>query len=78
MKFISYFVYLLLTCGLSALDFQGTKQLAEGGNSIAQWHNLGFIYAKGKEVPQDYKEATRWLIKSADQGYASAQYTLLV
>jgi TPR repeat protein len=27
-------------------------------------------------VPQDYTEAVRWYRKSADQGYAKAQYAL--
>jgi uncharacterized protein len=76
MKFISFiFAYLFLICGLSALDFQETKQLAEGGNSIAQ-QNLGQIYRFGKGVPQDNIHALGWYTKSADQGNAKAQCDL--
>lgn len=43
MKFILFvFANLCLTCGLSALDFQETKKLAEGGDALAQF-NLGFV-----------------------------------
>ncbi len=31
------------------------------------------MYANGKGVKQDSKEAFKWLQKSADQGYAKAQ-----
>ena len=31
------------------------------------------MYANGKGVKQDFKEAFKWLQKSADQGYAKAQ-----
>jgi TPR repeat protein len=76
MKSISFiFAYLFLTCGLSALDFQETKKLAEGGSGLAQY-SLGVMYANGDGVPQDYKEAMKWYRKSADQGNANAQFSL--
>jgi TPR repeat protein len=34
------------------------------------------MYYRGEGVPQDYAEALRWYGKSADQGYARAQYNL--
>ncbi len=34
------------------------------------------MYAEGKGVGQDYKEAVSWYRKSANQGYAKAQYNL--
>ena len=37
---------------------------------------LGFLYAKGQSVPQDYKEAAKWFRLAADQGDAAAQYNL--
>lgn len=37
---------------------------------------LGFLYAKGQGVPQDYKEAVKWYRLAADQGYVTAQYNL--
>ena len=76
MKFISFiFAYLFLICGLSALDFQETKQLAEGGNSIAQ-QNLGQIYYFGKGVPQDDKEAFAWWSVAKANGEELAEKNL--
>ena len=51
------------------------KPLAEQGNAIAQI-NLGWIYAKGKGVPQNDKTAAKWFRLSAEQGDADAQYNL--
>jgi len=39
-------------------------------------HNLGFMYDKGRGVPQDYTEAIKWYRKAAEQGYSSSQYNL--
>ncbi len=33
-------------------------------------------HAEGRGVPQDYKEALRWLRLVAEKGHASAQYSL--
>ena len=49
--------------------------LAEQGNVTAQY-NLGYIYEKGKGVPQDYKEAVRLYRLSAEQGDVDAQLKL--
>src|SRR5438270_450131 len=38
--------------------------------------NLGYIYAHGEGVPQDFTEAAKWYRKSADQGVALAQQNL--
>jgi hypothetical protein len=51
------------------------RKAAEQGDAKAQV-NLGFMYGKGKGVPQDYAEAVKWYRKAADQGYASAQFNL--
>ena len=69
------FAILFLTCGVSALDFQETKKLADGGDKTAQY-NLGWIYANGRGVTQDYKEAVTWYRKAAQQGEAMAQANL--
>ena len=37
---------------------------------------LGESYAEGKGVPQDYAEAVKWFRKAAEQGSATAQYSL--
>ena len=34
------------------------------------------MYSEGQGVPQDYAEAGKWYRRSAEQGYAQAQYNL--
>jgi TPR repeat protein len=46
--------------------------LAENGSAIAQYR-LGLLYYAGKGVPQDFKTAMAWFLKSAEQGNADAQ-----
>lgn len=48
-----------------------TKELAEKGNALAQ-HIMGLRCTLAK----DYTEAAKWYRKSAEQGFAEAQYTL--
>lgn len=48
---------------------------AEQGNAEAQF-DLGFMYANGKGVPQDYAEAAKCYRKAADQGRPLAQFNL--
>ena len=51
-------------------DINDIKQAAEKGDAMAQ-HSLGFIHYKGLGgVPQDYAEALKWFLKSAEQGFA--------
>ena len=38
--------------------------------------NLGWMYAGGKGVPQDYKTALKWYRLAAEQGNANAQISL--
>jgi len=49
--------------------------LAERGDARAQAY-LGFMYANGYGVPQNYIKAANWLRLASEQGYASAQYWL--
>ncbi|MGU9962712.1 MAG: tetratricopeptide repeat protein [Candidatus Halichondribacter symbioticus] len=49
--------------------------LAESGHPGAQY-NLALLYANGKGVPQDYKEAAKWYTLSAEQGAPLAQNNL--
>jgi TPR repeat protein len=42
------------------------RPLAEQGRAVAQ-HNLGFMYANGQGVPQDYAAAVKWWRKAAAQ-----------
>ena len=51
------------------------RKAAEQGDARGQFY-LGFMYAKGQGVPQDYKEAEKWFRKAAEQGNADAQLNL--
>jgi len=51
------------------------KPLARQGEAWAQ-HELGVMYAVGRGVPEDNKEAVKWYRLAAKQGYAIAQYNL--
>ncbi len=57
------------------LDVVAITKAAEQGDADAQFE-LGFMYSKGKGVPQDDKQAVNWTRKAAEQGYVSAQYNL--
>src|SRR3990167_7573350 len=48
------------------------RPLAAKGNAAAQ-SILGFMYANGQGVPQDYNKAEAWYRKAAAQGDADAQ-----
>jgi TPR repeat protein len=70
----------LVGCGptdkeLATMDLPALRQVAEQGEAKAQFI-LGTVYANGKEVPQNYKQAVAWYQKAAEQGHASAQYDL--
>jgi uncharacterized protein len=49
--------------------------LAEQGITSAQ-HKMGWMYERGKGVPQNYKTAVKWYRLAAEQGHASSQYNL--
>jgi uncharacterized protein len=51
------------------------KGKADQGDAMAQF-NLGWAYAHGDEVLQDYAQAATWYRKAAQQGHAAAQYNL--
>ncbi len=51
------------------------RPLAEQGHAKAQ-NNLGFMYRKGRGVPQDYAKAMKWYSKAAAQGDTIAQNIL--
>ena len=48
---------------------------AEQGDAVAQYR-LGYLYADGQGVAQDYFETRKWWLKAAAQGHAVAQYRL--
>ena len=59
----------------SSESLNSLRELAAKGEVSAQF-NLGFMYANGQGVTQDYVEAVRWYRKAADQEDAAAQYNL--
>ena len=51
------------------------RPLAEQGSSFAQYE-LGVMYANGRGVPEDDREAVKWYTLAAEQGYVPAQTNL--
>jgi TPR repeat protein len=49
--------------------------LAEHGNARAQTY-VGFMFANGRGLPQDYIAAARWYRYASEQGVAVAQFAL--
>jgi uncharacterized protein len=49
--------------------------LGRGGNATAQTY-LGYMYANGYGLPQNYIEAANWLRLASEQGFPEAQYLL--
>lgn len=56
-------------------NFNDILKFAEQGNAIAQSF-VGWKYATGNGVTQDYHEAFKWYKKAAEQGHAAAQLML--
>ena len=56
-------------------DIGEDRKAAERGHADAQCE-LGLMYKTGKGVPENYKEAVKWLRLAAEQGEPRAQYTL--
>jgi uncharacterized protein len=50
-------------------------QRAEHGDARSQ-AELGLMYATGRDVPQNFKNAVEWYRRGADQGEPTAQYFL--
>ena len=57
------------------LSYDSTLSSANQGVAEAQF-NLGWMYAQGQGVRQDYHKAFEWYTKAANQGNAAAQYNL--
>ena len=53
-------------------NLRDLRKLAIAGDGTAQYW-LGSRYASGEGVKQDYREAMRWLLRSAEQGETRAQ-----
>ena len=77
-RFFSFLIFLVsLSCSQSVPKTYCPElvKLAEQGNSEAQ-NILGYCYATGNGVSQNYSEAVKWWRKSAEQGNAKAQFNL--
>ena len=62
-------------CRRTARKLKLYRLAANQGDSDAQ-NNLGFLYAHGQGVPQDYKEAVQVLPPRGRQGNPNAQCNL--
>lgn len=50
-------------------------QIANKGDAKAQYI-LGLLLEEGRGIQQDLEKAIEWYTKSAENGYANAQYSL--
>ena len=81
MRFPISFVVLITLCFFAVSVFaendrlEKIQRLAKQGEASAQF-DLGVMYYKGQEVPQDYAESFKWFRKAADQGLPEAQFNL--
>jgi len=70
------FIWLFCLADFSLGDsIESYFKLAEQGDAAAQY-NLGFCYAKGRGVAQDFDKGFEWIRKAATQGFLDAQYFL--
>lgn len=58
-------------------DWQALFSIAESGNPEAQYW-LGRIYEAGRLLPVDKEKSAYWYGKSAEQGYAPAEYAVCI
>lgn len=60
---------------LTSHDWEALFSEADSGNAEAQYW-LGRIYGQGTLLPKDDEKSARWYERSAEQGYAPAEYTV--
>ena len=60
---------------LTSDDWRVLFSEAESGNVAAQYW-LGRIYDAGRLLPKDGEKSARWFQKSAEQGYAPAEFAV--
>ena len=56
-------------------DIAEILKQTEAGLAVFQWE-LGTMYGRGEDVPQDDVEAVKWYRLAADRGHACAQFDL--
>src|SRR5437899_3074987 len=59
----------------SPTPFKETERFARNGDPISQY-NLSMAYANGDGVIRDSEAAEYWLLESARNGFAPAQYNI--
>jgi uncharacterized protein len=57
---------------MTQAQFQELLAKAQAGDATAEYE-VGMAYQAGRQVSKDRNEAARWLLESAEQGYAPAQ-----
>ena len=65
----------VMAISMASAQWEDTLRRAEQGDVVAQT-SIGFVYARGDGVAQDYAEAVRWFRKAAEQGDALGQFEL--
>jgi hypothetical protein len=60
---------------LSRYEIETLRRQAQYGDDSAAFA-LGMAYEVGRFVPQNCKEAARWVASAAEEGNAAAQYNL--
>jgi uncharacterized protein len=83
MKILQKICFVLLLGAFSSVyagncregDVDDCRVKAEQGDVYAQF-GLGLMYEKGYGVPQDYRQAVKWIKLAAEQGDSDAQYNL--
>ena len=73
--FILLVTFLFFNSFVFADELSELRMKVENRDASAQF-DLGFMFANGEGVTQDYKQAVYWYTKSAEQGDAGAQYNL--
>jgi len=74
-RFILLVTFLCFNSFVFADELSELRMKVENRDASAQF-DLGFMFANGEGVTQDYKQAVYWYTKSAEQGIASAQNNL--
>ena len=74
LRFKNYQEFEKIVSTLSNDEIEWLKELSKT-NPYAQF-NLGYMYYFGLSIGRNYKEAVRYFLLSADQGYQYAQFYL--
>ncbi len=77
-----YYLLVLILMGFAGsayadARFDDLRSRALAGDAKAQ-NDLGFLYERGRGVPQDYQEAVYWYRLAVNKNLAEAQYNLAI